>query len=103
MGFITVHKRIKRVQTPIGVRVVQDSNAYVFHLPIKGLGALAMAVFCPRASESTKSDAIRTSYRTGNETSTDRDPGEAEKGSAWKEADRWWLHEPLQIGNGGWR
>ena len=99
MGFITVHKRIKRVQTPLGVRVVQDSNAYEFHLPVKGLGALAMAVFCPRSSESTKSDAIITPYTTTNKSTC----GEVEKGFAGKEADRWWLHAPLQTGNGGWR
>ena len=58
MGFLTVHRRAKRVQTPIGIRVVQDSNAYEFHLPSKGLGALAMALFCPH-SEYTKLDAIR--------------------------------------------
>jgi len=28
MGFITVHRRVKRIRTPHGVRVVQDSNAY---------------------------------------------------------------------------
>ena len=59
MDFITVHRRAKRIQTPIGIRVVQDSNAYEFHLPTKGLGAIAMALFCPGLSESTKSDAIR--------------------------------------------
>jgi hypothetical protein len=100
MGFVTVHKRIKRIRTPMGTKVVQDSNAYQFHLPIKGLGALAMAVFCPRASESTKSDAIRTSYKTtgGSER------GEAQRGLPMKEADdRWWLHAPLPTGSGGYR
>jgi hypothetical protein len=99
MGFVTVHKRIKRIQTPLGARVVQDSNAYEFHFPKTGLGALAMAVFCGRSSESKNSDASSTSYKP----SRDRVRGEAEKGLAGKEADRWWLHEPLQTGNGGWR
>jgi DNA-binding transcriptional MocR family regulator len=99
MGFVTVHKRIKRIQTPLGARVVQDSNAYEFHFPKIGLGALAMAVFCGRSSESKNSDASSTSYKP----SRDRVRGEAEKGLAGKEADRWWLLEPLQTGNGGWR
>ena len=99
MGFVTVHKRIKRIQTPLGVRVVQDSNAYEFHLPVKGLGALAMAVFCPRSSESTKSDARVTPYTTTEKSTS----GEVEKGLAGKEADRWWIHAPLRTGNGGWR
>ncbi|MFY9955027.1 helix-turn-helix domain-containing protein [Bradyrhizobium sp.] len=45
MGFLTVHKRNKRIQTPLGVRLVQDSDAYEFHFPKTGLGALAMAGF----------------------------------------------------------
>jgi len=45
MGFITVHRRIKRVHTAFGPKVVQDSNAYEYHLPTKGLGALARAFF----------------------------------------------------------
>jgi hypothetical protein len=73
------------------VRVVQDSNAYEFHLPVKGLGALAMAVFCRGSSESTKCDAFKTSDTTAKES-----------GLAGKEVDRWWLYEPLQLGNGSW-
>jgi hypothetical protein len=103
MGFITAHKRIKRIQTPLGARVVQDSNAYEFHFPKTGLGKLAMAVFCGRSSESNKSDAMSTSYKPGEETNIDQDPEDAERGFAGKEADRWWLHAPLQTGNGGWK
>jgi hypothetical protein len=103
MGFITAHKRIKRIQTPLGARVVQDSNAYEFHFPKTGLGKLAMAVFCGRSSESNKSDAMSTSYKPGEETNIDQDPKDAERGFAGKEADRWWLHAPLQTGNGGWK
>jgi RIO-like serine/threonine protein kinase len=99
MGFITVHRRVKRIQTPYGVRCVQDSNAYEFHLPTKGLGALAMAVFCPRHSESTKLDAIQ--HQIGNHTESDH--GSAVKELGREEIDRWWLAEALQTGNGGWR
>lgn len=103
MGFITIHKRIKRVSTPFGQRVVQDSNAYEFHLPINGLGRLAMAVFCPPASGSTKSDATKTSNTPREENNSDRASGEAAKGHPRKEVDRWWLHEPVPMGNGGYR
>ncbi len=103
MGFVTIHKRIKRIQTPFGPRVVQDSNAYEFHLPTKGIGRLAMAVFCPSSSESTKSDATKTSYTTAEKTNEDQPRGDTAKGQSTKEVDRWWLHEPLATGNGGWR
>lgn len=103
MGFVTVHKRIKRVQTPFGPRVVQDSNAYEFHLPVRGLGALAMAVFCPPASGSTKSDATKTGSTPGEENSSSSASGDAAKGHSRKEADRWWLHEPVAMGNGAYR
>lgn len=99
MGFITVHRRVKRIQTPYGVRVVQDSNAYEFHLPGGGLGALAMAVFCPRSSESTKLDAIKHKGENRKESEL----GKTVKGLSREEIDRWWLAEPLQTGNGGWR
>jgi hypothetical protein len=46
MGVVTIHRRIKRVQTPFGIKVVQDANAYEYHLP-KGLGTVAWAIFGP--------------------------------------------------------
>lgn len=58
MGFVTIHRRIKRVRTPFGIKVVQDCNAYEYHLP-KGLGALAWAIFRP-ASECSKFPARET-------------------------------------------
>ena len=54
MGFLTVYRRIKRITTPFGIRVVQDSNAYDYHPPT-GLGALGWAIWKP--SESTKLSA----------------------------------------------
>jgi hypothetical protein len=47
MGFLTVHRRIKRIRTSWGIKVVQDSNAYEYHPPT-GLGALAWAIWQPR-------------------------------------------------------
>jgi hypothetical protein len=92
IGFVTIHKRIKRIATPFGPRVVQDSNAYEFHPPKKGIGALAVAVFCRRPSESMKSDAMEDTYRKNSKDSGD-------EGSK----DRWWLDPPLATGSGAWR
>jgi hypothetical protein len=39
-GFVLVHRRIKRIRTALGFKVVQDTNAYTIQEP-KGLGALA--------------------------------------------------------------
>jgi hypothetical protein len=105
MGFVTVHRRIKRVMTPIGPKMVQDSNAYEFHLPSRGLGKLAMSVFCP-PSESNKSDARKLYIQ--QEVSTEanvsrRESGDPLKGQSSKEVDRWWLHDPIPMGNGSWR
>lgn len=52
MGFVTVYRRCKRVRSMLGERVVQDTNAYEYHLP-RGWGALAWSIFRP-ASECTK-------------------------------------------------
>ena len=67
-GFLGVQPRRKRVTTPLGVKIVQASNAYSLSLA-RGLGALAVAVFRKKPpttgdtpsgfSESTKSPAIR--------------------------------------------
>jgi hypothetical protein len=46
MGFLTVYRRIKRIRTPLGIRVVQDSNAYEYHPPT-GLGALGLGDLAP--------------------------------------------------------
>ena len=51
-GFLTVSRRRKRVETPLGVKQVQDTNCYVLNLA-KGLGALALAVFRNPASAAT--------------------------------------------------
>jgi len=72
-GFLKVMRRRKRVQTPFGVKQVQDTNAYVLNLA-KGLGALALAVFGKKPqtdtekqgqpSESRKPAAKETHYYT---------------------------------------
>jgi hypothetical protein len=52
-GFVIVHRRIKRIRTPLGFKVVQDCNAYTIQEP-QGLGAMAVRLF-RQASESRKS------------------------------------------------
>jgi hypothetical protein len=103
MGFISICRRVKRIQTPFGTRAVQDSNAYVYHLPRSGIGALAMAVFCYRPSESTKLDAYKHKHENREESSSSSTSGSVEKRLCREEVDRWWLVEPFQTGNGGWR
>jgi hypothetical protein len=44
LGLLTIHRRIKRVKTPLGFRVVQDCNAYELHPP-RGLGSIAARLF----------------------------------------------------------
>ena len=51
-GFVVVHRRIKRIRTPLGFKVVQDTNAYTIQEP-QGLGAMAVRMF-RQASESRK-------------------------------------------------
>jgi len=43
-GFITVHRRIKRVPTPLGFRVEQDTNAYNIQEP-NSFGQIALRLF----------------------------------------------------------
>jgi hypothetical protein len=57
-GFVIVHRRIKRIRTALGFKVVQDTNAYTIQEP-QGLGARAVHVF-RQASESRKWPASST-------------------------------------------
>lgn len=52
-GFVVVHRRIKRIRTALGLKVVQDTNAYTIQEP-QGLGAFAARMFSQR-SESKRS------------------------------------------------
>jgi hypothetical protein len=67
LGFITRHRRVRRVMTPLGFRVEQITNAYEVHEPRSALGRLAALIFCEKpanikgssfwpASQSTTSD-----------------------------------------------
>ena len=95
MGFVTIHRRIKRVQTAFGPKVVQDTNAYEYHLPTKRLGAWAWRIF--GAGSECKSRPAREITEQNNKTGGNRE------GERSKEADRFWLDEPWPTGAGGWR
>jgi hypothetical protein len=43
-GFLSIQRRRKRVQGMLGVKIVQDTNAYTLSLA-RSLGALALAAF----------------------------------------------------------
>jgi hypothetical protein len=66
-GFLTINRRRKRIETPLGARIVQATNAYTLGFA-RGLGALALAAFGKRPqataepSESRKSPAIRSEH-----------------------------------------
>ncbi len=62
MGFVTVHRRVKRIETPLGFKVVQDVNAYTVHPP-RGLGAIARQLFGAR-SECSNCTAKESSIQT---------------------------------------
>jgi DNA-binding transcriptional ArsR family regulator len=52
LGFITIHRRIKRVRTALGIKVVQNTNAYEVHEP-GAFGRMAFQAFSG-GSESRK-------------------------------------------------
>src|SRR5947209_1688538 len=58
-GFVAIFRRLKRIRTPLGARVVQDTNAYMPQEPNRwGCKALALFTgFSWRSSESNKGKA----------------------------------------------
>jgi hypothetical protein len=73
-GFLDVQPRRKVVETPLGTKVVQDTNCYVLRLA-KGLGALALSVFGRKKqpSESSKLPAKEIHISKKEETQIDPD------------------------------
>jgi hypothetical protein len=59
-GFLTIARRRKRIQTPLGVKVVQDTSCYVLSLA-RGLGELALSAI-RKPSESTRPPAKETRF-----------------------------------------
>jgi hypothetical protein len=77
LGLITIHRRVKRIKTELGFKVVQDCNAYDLHPP-RGLGALAAQLFAGlpgKRSECSKSTANQlgdSKERAGSKNSASR-------------------------------
>jgi hypothetical protein len=66
LGFVTRIRRTRPVQTPLGFRVVQITNAYRVHEPTSGLGLLASVLF-GKASESNYSTPSEGNFHPKNE------------------------------------
>ena len=58
LGFVTRMRRIRQVQTPLGFRTVQITNAYRMHEPASGLGLLATLMFATESDSWTASAHI---------------------------------------------
>jgi hypothetical protein len=61
LGFVTRIRRLKQVDTALGFKTVQTTNAYLMHEPTSGLGLLAIRMFhaesgYPAASEAYSSN-----------------------------------------------
>lgn len=68
-GFITVHRRIKRIKTALGFRTVQDTNAYSLQEP-NSWAQMALSIFglsSKPASESNKRGARNSNFFINNE------------------------------------
>jgi hypothetical protein len=61
-GFLAVQRRRKRVETPLGAKVVQNCNAYVLSLA-RGLGVLALAAFGKKPATSGRKPAVPSEFR----------------------------------------
>lgn len=84
-GFVTKHRRSKKITTPQGARRVQDSNAYEVHLPNRQDGNR------PQSSESDKPavSLVRPQPEQNSITLT-------------TQTDRWWIPKPYFVPDLGW-
>jgi hypothetical protein len=71
-GFVVIHRRIKRIRTALGFKVVQDTNAYTIQEP-RGLGAIAANVF-RQASECKKRSALSSEIHSKKKPATSSQP-----------------------------
>jgi len=77
-GFVIVHRRIKRIRTPLGLKVVQDTNAYTIQEP-QGLGAIAVRMF-RQASESRKCSPSSKNFHPSKRAGQNPGPNEVPDG-----------------------
>jgi hypothetical protein len=76
LGFITRHRRVRRVQLPLGFRTEQTTNAYEVHEPKTAWGRLACTLFGNKrgSSYSTASDSDFYSKQGPGDTAGAREP-----------------------------
>ncbi len=86
-GFITVHRRIKRIRTALGFKTVQDTNAYTIQEP-NSWGRMAYRVFFG-GSESKKSPARKPETLSRKETRPNSRPRMPWEGS-WEDLREQW-------------
>lgn len=90
-GFVTVHRRIKRIRTELGFRTVQDTNAYTLQEP-NSWGEKALALFgrfMGGSSESKKCEARIPNYSFRKDAGQDLALQRPPKGS-WRDLYEGW-------------
>jgi hypothetical protein len=84
-GFVTKHRRSKKIGTPQGDRRVQDSNAYEIHMPGENVGAARIpGLLAPLASDP------KISGVPVQQTDIQNNDG------------RFWLTDPYRMPDGSW-
>ena len=86
-GFVIVHRRIRRIRTPLGFKVVQDTNAYTLQEP-RGIGALAVRAF-RQASESRKYAPSSKDFHPIEGRATKREPPDKQETANSMSCRRW--------------
>ena len=86
-GFVIVHRRIKRIPTALGFKVVQDTNAYTIQEP-QGLSAMALRMFRQR-SESRKWPPSSTDFPPSKRAGQNPAPNEVPDGVYTSLHDQW--------------
>jgi hypothetical protein len=65
LGFVTRIRRLRTVDTALGFKTVQTTNAYLVHEPISGLGLLATLMFCAESNYPAASEAYCSNLKNG--------------------------------------
>jgi hypothetical protein len=63
LGFITRIRRLRTVDTALGFKTVQTTNAYLVHEPTGGLGLLATLMFCAESGYPAASEAYSSNLK----------------------------------------
>jgi hypothetical protein len=74
LGFITRIRRLKQVDTALGFKTVQATNAYLMHAPTSGLGLLAMRMFSAESDYPAASEAYSSNLECGERYEHSLDP-----------------------------